>query len=124
MKRLTAATAANGVLAVVLFASSGDAGAGGRKDGVSAPKPPPPQATGTTSTSTSNGKGGVGSGGTGGRIDMLDGALLAVADTGAPVEPPALNPAEVKRAALDREKTRRERAARLPARAASAPKKE
>ena len=35
-----------------------------------------------------------------------------------------LTAAEVKRAALDREKTRRERAARLPARAVSAPKKE
>mgnify|MGYP000314195938 FL=1 len=115
------AQVAGGVLAVVLMTSAGDAGAGGRKDGVSAPKPTPPQqtttATPTTPTPTANGE--VGGGGTGGRIDRLDGALLAVADT----DPPALTTADVKRAAAEREKNRRERAARLPALAASAAKK-
>ena len=53
----------------------------------------------------------------GGRID---GALLPVAY----VEPPNLTADDLKRAAADREKRLRERAARLPGRAASAPKKE
>ena len=115
------AQVAGGVLAVVLMASAGDAGAGGREDGAtSAPQPTQQARTATPTTPTPTAKGGVGGGGTGGRIDRLDGALLAVADT----DPPALTTADVKRAAAEREKNRRERAARLPARAASAPKKE
>ena len=119
------AQVAGGVLALVLMASAGDAGAGGREDGAtSAPQPTQQARTATPTTPTPTAKVGVGGGGTGGRIDRLDGALLAVADPGVPANPPTLTAAEVKRAALDREKTRRERAARLPARAVSAPKKE
>ena len=54
----------------------------------------------------------------GGRID---GALLPVAYV---EPPPVLTADDLKRAAADREKRLRERAARLPGRAASAPKKE
>ena len=120
------AQVAGGVLAVVLMTSAGDAGAGGRKDGVSAPKPTPPQqtTTATPTTPTPTAKGGVGGGGTGGRIDRLDGALLAVVATDPPAKPPTLSEDDLKRAAADREKRLRERAARLPGRAASAPKKE
>ena len=114
------AQVAGGVLAVVLMASAGDAGAGGREDGAtSAPQPTQQARTATPTTPTPTAKVGVGGGGTGGRIDRLDGALLAVADT----DPPALTTADVKRAAAEREKNRRERAARLPALAASAAKK-